>query len=119
MFKFYNRHPGHRKLPDCVCRAISLALRMPYYEVMDMLIDNGVCYDCDELTVKCYSKLLNELGYIATKVENKTVQELAKENSDDILLVRIEGHLTCCINGECYDIWDCSERNVDMYWVIR
>lgn len=92
---------------------------MPYYEIMDMLMENGACYECDELTVDCYSRLLNNMGLVATKIEGKTVKELACENPDDILLVRIEGHLTCCINGECYDIWDCSERIVDVYWIVK
>lgn len=86
--------------------------------VMDMLLDNGVCYECDELTVDCYSKMISEIGYQEVGGENKTVADISKEHPDNILLIRIDGHLTCSINGCIYDIWDCSEKTVDKYWVV-
>lgn len=85
---------------------------------MELLEENGVCYDCDDLTVDCYSKLLEAIGYNGVDSEGKSVAELATEFPDDILLVRLDGHLTCVINGCCYDIWDCTEQKSDRYWII-
>lgn len=118
MYKFYNRNPLNKKLPDCVCRAMSLALRLPYSFVMSMLTDNGMCYDCDDLTVECYSNLLADLGFKPCDADGKTVEDLCNEYPDNILLARLDGHLTCCINGDCYDIWDCTDKVVDKFWVI-
>lgn len=118
MYKFYNVNPLNKKLPDCVCRAISLATRTDYNMVMDMLLDNGVCYDCDELTIDCYSKMISEIGYQEVDAENKKVSDICSEFTDNIVLIRIEGHLTCSVNGTCYDIWDCTDREADKYWII-
>lgn len=118
MYKYYNLNPQDRALPDCVCRAISLATRTDYNCVLDMLFDNGVCYSCDELTIDCYGKMLNGLGYKAVEVKDKKVSDICSEFPDNIVLIRIEGHLTCSVNGTCYDIWDCTDREVDKYWLI-
>lgn len=118
MYKYYNHNPLERKLPDCVCRAISLATRTKYDIVMDILEKNGACYDCDELTVECYSKMLNSLNMEEHDANGKTVDELCSENPEEILLVRLEGHLTCCVNGDCYDIWDCTNEKADKYWIV-
>lgn len=118
MFKYYNNNPMKQKLPDCVCRAISLALRLPYNYIMDKLRENGVCYDCDDLTVDCYTNLIRDLGYESSDAGNLSVEELCSAYPDDILIIRISGHLTCAINGILHDIWDCSNEIADLYWII-
>lgn len=118
MYKFLNRNPLNKKLPDCVCRAISLALRIPYGEVMEMLYDNGDCYNCDELTVNCYSKMLTDMGLKSVDAGDRTVAELCSDYPDNIILARLEGHLTCCVNGDCYDIWDCTGEKADKFWIV-
>lgn len=119
MFKKYNINPDKQTLPDCVARAISLATGADYDNVICMLRDNGMCNECDDLNVSCYSQMLSRIGYPEIDAEDKTVGELCQEHKSDTLLVRIEGHLTCCINGNCYDIWDCTEKKADKYWLVR
>lgn len=118
MFKFYNCNPLRKKLPDCVCRAMSLAFRTNYYVMEDILHENGLCYDCDEINIDCYNKLLEDMGLTSISCNGKTVDDICKEYPEDIVLVRLEGHMTCCVNGNCYDIWDCTKEEVDRYWVI-
>lgn len=119
MFKFYNVNPTRRKLPDCVARAIALATRTSYYQIMDILEENGACEDCEDLTVECYSKILADLGYGCKFGDGETVEDICREYPEDIILARLKGHLTCCINGCCYDIWDCTKEPVDVFWVIE
>ena len=118
MFKYYNNNPLKQKLPDCVCRAISLAFRLPYNYIMGQLHLNGACYECDDLTVECYGKLISKMGYESSDAGKLSVEELCSAYPDDILLIRMNGHLTCSINGQCHDIWDCTNEIADMYWVI-
>ncbi len=118
MFKYYNRNPHNEKLPDCVCRAISLATDTDYYDVMQLMNDNGILKNCDELCVDCYSKMLSEIGYRMYNGRNNTVEDIAKHYPNKRLLLRLEGHLTCCIDGVCYDLWDCTKEPVDVYWVV-
>lgn len=117
---YYNRNPRNEIDIDCVVRAISLALGLDYYKVEDMLINVGYCFECEELEVTCYSYLLEKImKFKVYDGENKPVWEIVDEYPDKTLLIRIDGHLTCSINGVVYDIWDCTDELVDRYWIIE
>lgn len=117
---YYNRNPNKDIDIDCVVRAISLALNLDYYKVEDMLFNVGYCFECEELEVQCYSYLLERvLDFKVYDAENKTVSQIAEEYPDSTLLIRIEGHLTCAIDGIVYDIWDCTNEIADRYWIIE
>lgn len=119
MYKYYNINPKGETLPDCVTRAISLATGINYYDVMYELEKNGNVYNCDKLCVCCYSKFLEDNLKLTTKDgRERQVKEIVKEYPDSTLLLRIKGHLTCSINGTIYDIWDCLDKVVDVFWVV-
>lgn len=118
-YKFLNVNPKMRKEPDCVTRAICFALEIPYSMVKRMLDENGDIYTCDELRVMCYSKLLsNHFGLKSYNGRGRTVGHLADIYRENKLLMRIDGHLTCSVDGTVYDIWDCTDEICDIYWVI-
>ena len=71
------------------------------------------------LTKSCYGKMIDEIGYKRESGCNRTVKEIAEEHNMKTLILRIEGHLTCCINGLCYDLWDCTDEPVDVYWIVE
>lgn len=116
MYQFYNAEPEGERLEDCVIRAMSLALQAPYYRIVDLLSKNGEYYSCEEVCLTCYEKLLQNLGFTKQMAYNKKVKDVAKLGS--VVLIRIPGHLTCSIDGVVFDIWDCSEKEVDCYWII-
>lgn len=75
-------------------------------------------YNCDELCVCCYHRLLEDkLGYDVIYPYNETVSDVAKEHNNEVIIVRIKGHLTTCVFGVCVDTWDCTEEKVDCFWV--
>lgn len=118
-FIYYNANPNGETLPDCVTRAISLALNIPYYEVISLLRKNGIFYDCECLCVSCYEKLLDEyfkLPHYTPNVE-KTVKDVINEHPKDILLLRMDGHLSCAMFGKSYDIFDCTDEIVTDFWI--
>lgn len=119
-YVYHNINPENLKISDCVCRAISLALDMDYYDVEDLLVEIGDYYYCEELCVCCYSYLLEDmLGIPAHDGCGKKVEEIISQYPDDILLIRIDGHLTCSIDGKIHDIWDCTDKICDRYWIIE
>ena len=59
MFIYYNHNPNGYHIPDCVIRAISTALGITYFEAIKKLKVNSDLYNCDELCVCCYEKLLD------------------------------------------------------------
>lgn len=116
MFQYYNAEPSGERLQDCVIRAISLALQTPYDRIVELLNMNGEFYSCDEISLYCYEKLLENLGFKKQDANNRKVSDIAQLGS--VVLIRIPGHLTCSIDGVVFDIWDCSDKEADCYWII-
>lgn len=116
MFQYFNAEPSGERLQDCVIRAISLALQTPYDRIVELLNINGKFYSCDEISLYCYEKLLENLGFKKQDAYNHKVSEVAQYGS--VVLIRIPGHLTCSIDGVVFDIWDCSDKEADCYWII-
>lgn len=119
MFKYHNENPNGYRIPDCVIRAITLAMNIPYYDVIKMLHNNGIKMKCDDLCVCCYEKLLdNDFKLPHFESYNKTAKEVANDFKDRIILLRMDGHLSCAIYGDIYDIWDCSNEIITDFWLI-
>lgn len=120
MYIYYNRNPQNLTLPDCVTRAISTALDIPYYKVVEMLLDNGKFYECDELCVSCYEKLLDrDFKLPHYKGNGNTAQEIADDFPNKILLLRMNGHLSVSFDGYIVDIFDCSDEIVTDFWIVN
>ena len=120
-FYYHNVNPTKSVEQDCVTRAISLASGIPYKAVSKLLQMTAKEHNCDALCVCCYHHLLEDtLGYRVKFVkEYKRVEEIAKEYKNNIIIVRIDGHLTACVYGTCVDIWDCTQEKVDCYWIVQ
>ena len=99
-YKFYNANPLGKIEQDCVCRAISTCLEMPYQSIEEKLELIGELFECEELCVCCY-------------------QEIAQEFCNNRVIIRIDGHLTCSLYGIVYDIWDCTDEKADIFWLIN
>lgn len=69
---------------------------------------------------KLYFKSQNrkEIVFKAPTGSGKSVQQVINENSNDTLIIRMDGHLTCAINGLSYDIFDCTDYICTDYWVV-
>ena len=120
-YRYYNRNPDGRHLEDCVCRAISTATGLNYKAVDKLLAMTASCFVCDKLCVCCYHNLLEDiLGYKRyTCYNNETVEDIATRYPNDKVIIRIDAHLTSSIKGTIYDIWDCSQKEVDCYWIVK
>ena len=46
-------------------------------------------------------------------------EQIAREFKNHTIIVRIEGHLTMCRMGICYDIWDCTGEIADVFWIVE
>lgn len=119
MYIYYNRNPNNQTLPDCVTRAISTALNLDYYQVAQMLLENGKFYACDELCVACYEKMLDDLDLPHYLGNGNTAQEVADDFQDNIVLLRMDGHLSCSLFGKIYDIFDCSQEVITDFWIVE
>lgn len=118
-FKFYNANPLGEIESDCVTRAISRALDLPYYSVLNKLYAIGELFECEELCVCCYNHLLEKFYGLERRFANgRTVGQIAKQFNNNKVLIRIQGHLTMAEFGTIFDLWDCTKEVADVFWVI-
>lgn len=118
-YRYFNANPLNRKEKDCVCRAISRALRLSYDEVEYKLALIGELFDCDKLCVRCYAHLLEEVfGLQPHYAHGKTVKELARKYPRQTIIIRLDGHLTVVENGVLYDTRNCRNAVADMFWIV-
>ena len=120
-YRYYNRRPDGAEIEDCVCRAISTATGLKYEAVEKLLALTSCNYECDKLSVDCYHNLID--GTLCYKQRtckhNETVGELSERYRDKRLIIRINGHLTCSLYGTIVDIWDCTEKPADVFWIVE
>lgn len=120
-FVYYNRRPDGKHLEDCVCRAISTATGIDYNAVNELLNQTARENNCEKLCVCCYHNLLEgKFGFQRQACHsNETVAEIAREFPKENLIIRIHEHLTCAIGGKVFDIWDCTGKTVDCFWIVK
>jgi hypothetical protein len=44
---------------------------------------------------------------------------VAEMYPDEKILIRINAHLTSSVKGTILDIWDCSQKPVDCFWLVK
>lgn len=113
-FKEYNNNPYGEHIDDCVFRAISLVLNMPYWQVFDELCAYAGDYR-EPNSGNCFLPWLQTQGYdvreFVTKVTvNQFLTDLHYSDDADEFeaLLLVNGHLTAIKGGICYDTWDCG-----------
>ena len=120
-YKFLNLQPMGLRLQDCVCRAISLGLNEDYCVIERKLELIAELFDCEELCVCCYKHLLDSV-YNLERIESfqgMTIEEFIKYNPYGTYIIRVDSHLTCCIDSVLYDLWDCRNEIVDIVWQVK
>lgn len=118
-YQYYNVNPNGYHVPDCVIRAIKTALGLSYYQVMELLHMNGDYFQCDDLNVQCYEKLLDyDFNLPHFQGCGASAEEIATYYCDDIVILRMEGHLSTSVFGIILDIWDCRDVEVTDYWLV-
>lgn len=106
-----------------MCRAISNALedRFLDYQAVEKLLEMSAKYNkCEPLCVCCYHHLLEDVFRLPVKKceEWERVKDICKMYPNNKVIVRIPNHLTLCNKGVVEDLWDCTERLVDCYWIV-
>lgn len=44
--------------------------------------------------------------------------DIAEKYKNNKVIIRIESHLTSSLYGVVNDIWDCTQEEVDVYWIV-
>jgi len=123
MFKEFNAHPKGIKTGDCVVRAIATATKKDYLECRRELNqakrelghsaykDTKFLYDY----LKDYPRLIFKPVKCEPRIKGSDFTELHPKGT---YILKMEGHITACIDGVILDTWDCTYRSVYTAWEI-
>lgn len=118
MYKFANKNPLGKYENDCVIRSISMATGKSWDEIYERLSDiaqfEGTMMDDRKFVIR----------YLDTKYERvpelfRTVGEVADAYADHILLITMDGHITCSKYSVIYDSFDPRARLVEEAWIVK
>lgn len=134
-FHYHNQNPRNRITTDCVIRAISTATEIPYNQVVMEMAQLQCETGYDDGDAKLYDLYLKQHGFVKHKQPRKpdntkyTGKEWCKLIQDDFdwvmnsdQLARIVahiggGHIVAIIDGQVWDIWDCTHKTIGNYWI--
>lgn len=123
MWVYANPNPEQKDVPDCVIRAISIALNKPWEEVFDELsavarYDHSITSD-DHV----WGHYLYFLGFIPFILPEScpeciSVRSFSRIFSKGIYIVGTGFHAVSVINGNYYDTWDSGDVVPTFFWKI-
>lgn len=118
MYKFFNENPLNKFTDDCVIRSISCATYRSWDKVYDEMSDlaqlNGTLFDQRDFVLWYLDTHYDRVPYLP-----KTVGDVAKEYSNNIILCTMKGHICCIKYGVIYDTFNPSERLVEEAWIVK
>lgn len=121
-FVYYNANPDKAVEEDCVTRAIKLATGLPYNTVVKLLDLVSEHTGHNRISMASYAYLLEEVfkyPVIYPRI-GTTVEQVINKYPHNTLLIRVEGHLLCAINGVIYDLFDSDYRDdVTCFWIAE
>lgn len=119
MFKYHNENILGLHENDCVIRAITYATGLPYELVLEKVALTSQLYECDALSLGCYSRLLNDVfGFKQVNIRGLTAEEFAKLNPIGVFIVRMDGHLSAIEDGVIMDTFDCGDEFLTTVWRV-
>lgn len=123
MWIYANPNPAQKNVPDCVIRAISIALDKPWEEVFDELT-TFARYD-HSITSDDYvwGHYLYSLGYIPFILPEScpeciTVRAFSKIFTKGSYIIGTGFHAVAVIDGDYYDTWDSGNVVPTFFWKI-
>lgn len=125
-FHWYNANPKNKYTNDCVIRAISTALNLPWNKVYKDLVDIGMKYGYMPNDPKTYNKYLESMGWYKQKQPRRydgtkyTGVEFCKDLCTPYqnVIAHIGGHhIVAIVNAKVYDTWDSTSGCIGNYWV--
>lgn len=119
-----NPNPKGKQVPDCVIRAISIALKRSWYDIYDDLCELGR-RECNVPSAdSVWGLYLQLLGAEAFLLPDScprctTVSEFAKRYPRGTYIIGTGGHAVAVIDGDYYDSWNSGEEIPTFFWRIE
>lgn len=118
----FNKNPRHKRVGDCVIRAIATALDQSWEETY-----MGICLKGLELADmpsanSVWGAYLRDHGFSRHLTPEDyqdgvyTVEDFARDHQQGTYILAIDGHVVAVIDGKIVDSWDSREEVPVYYW---
>ena len=119
-----NPNPAHKEVPDCVIRAISIALNKRWIEVYDDLCALGRVEFNMPSADAVWGKYLYEMGFEPFLLPKSCPQCVTIDAFCHIFprgtyIIGTGSHAVAVIDGDYYDSWDSGNEIPSFFWRIR
>lgn len=121
-YVYFNNNPiQHKRVGDCVIRALSKSLDQTWektyigvvlkgFEMGDMPSSNAV-----------WSAYLNDKGFTRHAIPAEysgryTVEDFATDHPSGTYVLGLDGHVVCVKDGEYFDSWESGNECPHLYW---
>lgn len=123
MWIYANPNPEKKNAPDCVIRAICIALNKPWNEVFDELTIVAKKVHSITSDDKVWGKYLYDLGFVPFILPEScpeciTVRAFSTIFKNGIYIIGTGYHAVTVIDGDYYDTWDSGNVVPTFFWKI-
>ena len=119
-----NPNPGHKEVPDCVVRAISLALNKRWLDVYDDLCKLGRKEYNMPSADAVWGKYLYRKGFEPFLLPEScpscvTIRLFSHMHPNGVYIVGTGNHAVAVIDGDYYDSWDSGDEIPSFFWRVK
>ena len=119
-----NPNPAGKHVPDCVIRAVCIALNLPWLVVSDQLYEvarheYSISSDDNVWGRYLYMKGFRPFLLPESCPDCITVREFAHRFPKGTYIIGTGSHAVAVLNGNYYDTWDSGNEIPSFYWVIK
>ena len=119
-----NPNPLGRNKPDCVIRALCVALKRSWYDIYDDLCALGreeATWGNDD---HVWGRYLYEMGFEPFLLPSHcprciTIRNFTHLYPEGTYIIGTGSHAVAVIDGNYYDSWDSGDEVPSFFWVIR
>lgn len=119
-----NPNPAGQMVPDCVVRAVSIALGIPWLQVYDELYAVGRSVFDMPSSDAVWGRYLYFKGFEPFILPRTcprciTIKEFCNIFPDGTYIIGTGSHAVAVIDGDYYDSWDSGQEIPSFFWRIR
>lgn len=124
MWIYENPNPYGKVVPDCVIRAICIALHLDWYTVYDRLCALGRSEANMPSADSVWGKLLYQMGFTPFLLPRHcpqcvTIRRFCEMFPKGIYIIGTGSHAVAVIDGNYHDSWDSGNEIATFFWAIE
>lgn len=119
-----NPNPGHKEVPDCVVRALCIALSRTWLDVYDELCALGRSEYSMPSADAIWGKYLYQMGFEPFLLPETcpsciTVRRFCVMYPHGTYIIGTGSHAVAIVDGNYYDSWDSGDEIPSFFWRIK